>query len=95
MPRQKLQGACLQKREGAPAVLGWCLRLRCINQRNERLCEKPVVRTFSRNPQGAFRKGRWKRVITTPYPSLQAAWPMIRATVKTRLRHRYRIIESG
>lgn len=47
-----------------------------------------VVRTFGR-------KGRWKRVITTPYPSLQAAWPFIRATVKTRLRHQYRIIESG
>ena len=42
-----------------------------------------MVRTFGR-------KGRWKRVITTPYPSLQAAWPFIRATVKTRLRHRYR-----
>ena len=39
-----------------------------------------VVRTFGR-------KGRWKRVITTPYPSLQSAWPLIRATVKTRLRH--------
>jgi predicted DNA-binding WGR domain protein len=47
-----------------------------------------VVRTFGR-------KGRWKRVLTTPFPSLQAAWPFIRATVKTRLRHRYRIVESG
>ena len=47
-----------------------------------------VVRTFSR-------KGCWKRVITSPFPSLQAAWPFIRATVKTRLRHRYRIVESG
>jgi hypothetical protein len=54
-----------------------------------------VVRTFGRNPQGAFGSGRWKRVITTPFPSLQAAWPLIRATVKTRLRHRYRIVESG
>ncbi|OIO94472.1 MAG: hypothetical protein AUK03_06700 [Anaerolineae bacterium CG2_30_64_16] len=47
-----------------------------------------VVRTFGR-------KGRWKRVLTTPFPSLQAAWPFIRATVKTRLRHSYRIVESG
>jgi len=47
-----------------------------------------VVRTFGR-------KGRWKRVLTTPFPSLRAAWPLIRATVKTRLRHQYRIIESG
>lgn len=47
-----------------------------------------VVRTFGR-------KGRWKRVITTPYPSLQVAWPFIRTTVKTRLRHHYRIVESS
>jgi hypothetical protein len=46
------------------------------------------VRTFGR-------KGRWKRVLTTPFPSLHAAWPFIRATVKNRLRHHYRIVESG
>jgi predicted DNA-binding WGR domain protein len=51
-----------------------------------------VVRTFGR-------KGRCKRVIITPYPSLQAAWPIVRATNRTRLHHRIPLIacsnESG
>lgn len=47
-----------------------------------------VVRTFGR-------KGRWKRVITTPFPSLQVAWPFIETTIKMRLRHKYHVVESG
>jgi predicted DNA-binding WGR domain protein len=38
------------------------------------------------------RKGRWKRVAVTPFPSLAAAWPSIRAVVRTRLRHKYMIV---
>ena len=44
-----------------------------------------VVRTYGR-------KGRWKRVAVTPFPSLEIAWPFIRATIRTRLRHGYRIV---
>lgn len=44
-----------------------------------------VVRTYGR-------KGRWKRVVVTPFPSLEAAWPLIRATILTRLRHGYRVV---
>ncbi len=44
-----------------------------------------VVRTYGR-------KGRWKRVAVTPFPSLEAAWPILRATIRTRLRHGYRVV---
>ena len=47
-----------------------------------------VVRTYGR-------KGRWKRVAVTPFPSLEAAWPFIRATIRTRLRHGYRVISQA
>ncbi len=46
-----------------------------------------VVRTFGRKGRRK-RDGPPGRAATTPYPSLQAAWPLIRAAVKTRLRHR-------
>ncbi len=49
------------------------------------LDEGAVVRTYGR-------KGRWKRVAVTPFPSLAAAWPFIRATIRTRLRHGYRVV---
>lgn len=45
-----------------------------------------VVRTYGR-------KGRRKRVAITPFPSLADAWPFIRATIRTRLRHRYTLVE--
>lgn len=41
------------------------------------------------------RKGRWKRVAVTPFPSLETAWPFIRAVIRTRLRHGYRIVASA
>ena len=47
-----------------------------------------VVRTYGR-------KGRWKRVAVTPFPSLEVAWPFIRATIRTRLRHGYRVVGSA
>jgi predicted DNA-binding WGR domain protein len=47
--------------------------------------EGAVIRLYGR-------MGRCKRVITTPFPSLEAAWPAIRAIVRTRLRHGYRLI---
>lgn len=47
-----------------------------------------VVRTYGR-------KGCWKRVTVTPFASLQAAWPFIRATIRTRLRHGYRVINRA
>jgi len=47
--------------------------------------EGTVIRMFGR-------MGRFKRMIAAPFPSLEAAWPMIRAIIKTRLRHGYRLI---
>ncbi|MBM4460791.1 MAG: WGR domain-containing protein [Chloroflexi bacterium] len=47
--------------------------------------EGTLIRMFGR-------MGRFKRVIAIPCPSLQAAWPMIRAIVRTRLRHGYHIL---
>ena len=44
-----------------------------------------VVRTYGR-------KGGWKRVALTPCASLTQAWPLIRATIRTRLRHQYTIV---
>ena len=52
------------------------------------LDEGAVVRTYGR-------KGRWKRVAITPFPSLEVAWPFIRATIRTRLRHGYRVVASA
>lgn len=47
-----------------------------------------VVRTYGR-------KGGWKRVAVTPFPSLETAWPFIRAMIRTRLRHGYRVVASA
>lgn len=42
------------------------------------------------------RKGGHQRMLTPqPFSSLEDAWPLIRATVKTRLRHGYRVIEPA
>jgi len=38
------------------------------------------------------RKGSSQRVRSYTFNSLDAAWPLIRATVKTRLRHGYHVI---
>lgn len=59
-----------------------------------------VVRTYGR-------KGCWKRVAVTPFPSLEVAWPFtpalaaepragasVRPIIQTRLRHGYRIVGS-
>lgn len=51
------------------------------------LDEGAVVRTYGR-------KGCWKRVAVTPFPSLDAAWPFIRAAIRARLRHGYRVVEG-
>lgn len=47
--------------------------------------EGAVIRMYGR-------MGRFKRVSAMPFPSLEAAWPMIRAVVRTRLRHGYHIL---
>lgn len=47
--------------------------------------EGAVIRMYGRI-------GCSKRVITTRFPSLEAAWPAIRAIVRARLRHGYRIL---
>ena len=40
------------------------------------------------------RKGETQRLVTPqPFNSLAEAWPLIRAIIKTRLRHGYRVIE--
>jgi predicted DNA-binding WGR domain protein len=39
------------------------------------------------------RKGASQTVRVKPFSSLAEAWPLIRATIKTRLRHHYRVVE--
>ena len=39
------------------------------------------------------RKGGWNRTLSQPFDSLEAAWPFIRRTIKTRLRHGYQLVE--
>jgi len=34
-------------------------------------------------------------VAITPFPSLAVAWPFIRAIIRARLRHGYRIVGRG
>jgi predicted DNA-binding WGR domain protein len=41
------------------------------------------------------RKGSWQRLRITPYPSLTAAWPEIRRTLRTRMRHHYRMVDDA
>jgi predicted DNA-binding WGR domain protein len=43
-----------------------------------------VVREFGR-------QGRSQRRLVTEFPSLPAAWPFIRAVIRARLRHHYRL----
>ncbi len=38
------------------------------------------------------RKGATQKVLMTPFPSIEQAWPFIRSVIKARLRHGYRII---
>jgi hypothetical protein len=51
------------------------------------LDERAVIRLYGR-------KGSAQRLITPqPFGSLQAAWPLLREIIKTRLRHGYRIVQ--
>lgn len=50
--------------------------------------EGAVVRIFGR-------KSVSQRLYSTPFPSLAEAWPFIRSTIKTRLRHGYQITAMG
>ncbi len=45
-----------------------------------------VVRVYGR-------KGVSQKIRTTSFPSLGEAWPLIRAVIKTRLRHNYRVAQ--
>ncbi len=45
-----------------------------------------VVRVYGR-------KGVSQKIHTTSFPSLGEAWPLIRAVIKTRLRHKYRVVQ--
>lgn len=38
--------------------------------------------------------GQEQRLPLQPFPDLAAAWPMIRATIRRRLRHGYRLLAS-
>jgi predicted DNA-binding WGR domain protein len=49
------------------------------------LDDHAVIRSYGR-------KGAWQRTCITPFASLEAAWPLIRASLKTRLRHGYRVV---
>ena len=40
------------------------------------------------------RKGETQRLAVAPYPSLAEAWPALRATIRTRLRNGYVIVEE-
>jgi predicted DNA-binding WGR domain protein len=51
------------------------------------LDDHAVIRSYGR-------KGAWQRTCITPFPSFEAAWPLIRASLKTRLRHGYRVVGS-
>ena len=48
-----------------------------------------VVRLFGR------KNGAQRMISPQPFESLQAAWPFLRAIIKTRLRHNYRIVQFG
>ena len=41
------------------------------------------------------RKGVWRRTRSTPFPTLEAAWPLIRASIKARLRHGYTVVNDS
>jgi predicted DNA-binding WGR domain protein len=48
--------------------------------------EGAVVRIYGR-------KGGHRRILSPlPYPSLDAAWPLIRSIIRLRLRHGYQVI---
>lgn len=50
---------------------------------------KAVVRMYGR-------KGETQRLITPqPFDSLEAAWPLMRAIIKARLRHGYRVVQPA
>jgi hypothetical protein len=49
--------------------------------------EGAVVRSYGR------KDGHRRTLAPLPYPSLAAAWPLIRALLRRRLRHGYEIIE--
>ena len=38
-------------------------------------------------------KGGQQRILTTPFATLDKAWPAIRTHIRTRLRHGYRIVK--
>jgi predicted DNA-binding WGR domain protein len=41
------------------------------------------------------RKGVSQRVRVLNYPSLSAAWPAVRAVIRARIRHGYRVVGVG
>jgi len=41
------------------------------------------------------RKGETQQLRVEPFASLDEAWPSIRATIRARLRHGYRIVAEG
>jgi predicted DNA-binding WGR domain protein len=49
--------------------------------------EYAVTRTYGR-------RGVWRRTRTIPFPTLEAAWPLIRASIKARLRHGYIVVNN-
>ncbi len=46
-----------------------------------------VVRLYGR------KNGFQKMITAQPFDTLEAAWPLIRSIIKTRLRHNYRVVE--
>jgi hypothetical protein len=44
---------------------------------------------------GSHRDGHRRTLTPLPYPSLAEAWPLIRAILRRRLQHGYRIIDQG
>ena len=41
------------------------------------------------------RKGETQTLTVDPFPSLGEAWPTIRATIRSRLRHGYKVVGRG
>jgi predicted DNA-binding WGR domain protein len=67
-----------EKNESRFYYLGWQPTL---------LDEGAVVRLFGR------KNGAQRMLTPQPYASLEEAWPLLRAIIKTRLRHGYKIIQ--
>ena len=61
-------------------------RYYCVTWQTDLFGEGAVVRSYGR-------KGGWTRILSTPFDSLEMAWPFIRRTIKARLRHGYEVVE--